>query len=92
MEDSDFPLTFRQPPGCDRQSCDIYAAMGPNAANDDFLDIYLEGTADGWVAVGFSQDMLMVGSEWYSNEECPSLCHLSVLLVVYTPHVQKRFL
>ena len=68
-EDSEFPLTFRQPAGCDRQSCDVYAAMGPNAANADFLDIYLEGTADGWVAVGFSKDTFMVCSECCSNED-----------------------
>ena len=80
MEDSEFPLTFRQPANCDRQSCDVYAAMGPNAANDDFLDIYLEGTADGWVAVGFSKDTSMVCSERCSNEDWPFLCPLIVFL------------
>ena len=69
MADSEFPLTFGQPAGCDRESCEVYAAMGPNAANPNFLDIYLEGTANGWVAVGFSKDTHMVCSDCCSNED-----------------------
>ena len=31
-----------------------------NAGNSGYLDIYLEGQADGWVAVGFSGSASMV--------------------------------
>ena len=34
--------------------------MGPNNADPTFLDIYMEGIAAGWVAVGFSDSRLMV--------------------------------
>ena len=35
--------------------------MGPNTANSQYLDVYMEGTVDGWLAVGFSLDQAMVG-------------------------------
>ena len=31
-----------------------------NDENSDFIDIHLEGTADGWVAVGFTTSKTMV--------------------------------
>ena len=36
--------------------------MGPNTANSQYLDVYMEGTVDGWLAVGFSLDQAMVGT------------------------------
>jgi hypothetical protein len=33
--------------------------MEPNKDDPRFLDIYLEGTQKGWVAVGFSYDKKM---------------------------------
>ena len=56
-----YPIVFGFPVGCTRTNCDYFVAMGPNPANDDYLDIHLEGNAQGWVAVGFSEDMRMVG-------------------------------
>jgi hypothetical protein len=40
-------------------NCSYYLAMGPNEDDPRFLDIYLEGTQKGWVAVGFSYDKKM---------------------------------
>ena len=39
--------------------------MGPNTANPQYLDVYMEGTADGWMAVGFSDDQIMVNSNCF---------------------------
>ena len=36
--------------------------MGPNTANSQYLDVYMEGTVDGWLAVGFSLDQAMVSA------------------------------
>ena len=60
MSLSQFPMTFRVPDGCDREDCTFYWAMGPNSANSNYLDIYMEGTTEGWMAVGFSDDKIMV--------------------------------
>lgn len=34
--------------------------MGPNSVNSQYLDIYMEGNANGWMAVGFSDNNQMV--------------------------------
>ena len=34
--------------------------MAPNLDDSDFLDIYMEGSIKGWIAVGFSRNKLMV--------------------------------
>ena len=41
--------------------CDVFVGIDTNVGNPDFLDIYLEGHADGWVAVGFTETPDMVG-------------------------------
>ena len=51
---------FKSPTDCDRASCTFYWAMGPNSGNSQYLDVYMEGTVDGWMAVGFSLDQSMV--------------------------------
>ena len=56
-----YPIVFGFPVGCQRSTCDYFVATGPNPANGNYLDIHLEGNAQGWVAVGFSKDMRMVG-------------------------------
>ena len=37
-----------------------YLATRVNPNNRNYLDIVLEGVADGWVAVGFSRNLIMV--------------------------------
>ena len=56
-----YPLSFGFPVGCQRQNCDYFVAMGLNPANNSYLDVQLEGNAQGWVAIGFSEDRRMVG-------------------------------
>ena len=56
-----YPIVFGFPVGCRRTNCDYFVAMGPNPLNDSYLDIHLEANALGYVAVGFSVDMRMVG-------------------------------
>ena len=34
--------------------------MGPNNEDSKYLDVYMEGTAAGWIAVGFSENQIMV--------------------------------
>ena len=58
----DYRLTFRDPPDCFISKCDIFVAIDTNAGDPAFLDIYLEGTAQGWVAVGFTDTPSMVSS------------------------------
>lgn len=55
-----FPLTFSRPEGCERRSCDYHVAMGVNEYDVNYLDIYMEANAQGWVAIGFSLDIPMV--------------------------------
>ena len=48
--------------------------MAPNENNKEFLDIYLEGSQVGWVAVGFSLNKRMVSIE--CQYACPYLLAL----------------
>ena len=56
-------MTFHNPPNCvpSKSECDVFVAIDTNAGDPDYLDIYLEGDADGWVAVGFTETANMVG-------------------------------
>ena len=53
-------MTFRNPPQCAPAECDVFIGIDTNSGNSGYLDIYLEGQADGWVAVGFSATLSMV--------------------------------
>lgn len=54
-------LTHRIPSGCDPSHCDYFLAIDTNPNNNDgLLDFTLEGTARGWLAVGFSKTPNMV--------------------------------
>ena len=56
----DYRLQILSPTGCSRASCDLFIGIDTNTGDDGFLDIYMEGTAAGWVAVGFSETPNMV--------------------------------
>ena len=56
----DYRLQFFSPEGCNISDCDLYIGIDTNTGDNDFLDIYMEGTAAGWVAVGFSATNNMV--------------------------------
>ena len=52
--------------------------MGPNTANSQYLDVYMEGTVDGWLAVGFSLDQAMVGYDIRSFSQTHTYMHTAV--------------
>ena len=56
-------MTFHNPPNCmpSAADCDVFVAIDTNTGDPDYLDIYLEGMAGGWVAVGFTETASMVG-------------------------------
>ncbi len=56
----DYRLQTLSPTSCSRASCDLFIGIDTNTGDDGFLDIYMEGTAEGWVAVGFSETPNMV--------------------------------
>ena len=56
----DYRLTFRTPPGCIVSNCTSFVGIDINTGNDGVLDIYMEGQALGWVAVGFTETPDMV--------------------------------
>ncbi len=51
------------PEGCSRADCNVFIGIDTNTGDNGFLDIYMEGTAEGWVAVGFSETASMVGTK-----------------------------
>ena len=53
-------LVFGMPEGCERSFCEYYVGMSPNPSDPTYLDVYLEGNAAGWVAIGFSLNIQMV--------------------------------
>ena len=56
----DYRLTFQDPAGCMPSECQTFIGIDTNAGNSDYLDIYMEGNSQGWVAVGFSESANMV--------------------------------
>ena len=55
-----YRLTYRIPDNCDPASCDYFLGINVNAGNSSYLDIYLSGDTDGWIAIGFSSTSSMV--------------------------------
>lgn len=60
---TEFRLILRDPPGCSPESCDIYVGIDTNPQDPAFLDFYIEGAAQAWVAVGFSESPNMVRAQ-----------------------------
>ena len=49
-------------------ACTYYSVrIGPNADNDSFVDFYLETSAKGYAAVGFSKNRNMVLSSYHTG-------------------------
>ncbi len=55
-----YRLQVLNPENCSRAECDMFIGIDTNTGDDGFLDIYMEGTAEGWLAVGFSETADMV--------------------------------
>ena len=70
----DYRLQILSPTGCSRASCDLFIGIDTNTGDNGFLDIYMEGTAEGWVAVGFSETPNMVSKYRPTTFYCMSLC------------------
>ena len=56
----EYRLTFRTPAGCNASNCTSFIGIDTNIGNPGVLDIYMEGEAQGWVAVGFTETRSMV--------------------------------
>ncbi|XP_064386737.1 putative ferric-chelate reductase 1 homolog isoform X4 [Halichondria panicea] len=59
----EYRLQILSPTGCSRADCDLFIGIDTNTGDDGFLDIYMEGTAAGWVAVGFSDSANMFNAD-----------------------------
>lgn len=57
---SDYRLLYREPSDCEPDNCDFFVGIDTNEGDMTFLDFYLVGKAEGWVAVGFSETSSMV--------------------------------
>lgn len=55
-----YRLTFRTPDGCIVSNCTTFIGIDTNTGDSGVLDIYMEGEALGWVAVGFTETRNMV--------------------------------
>ena len=51
---------FKTPDSCDVSDCTVYVGIAVNEGNSDYLDFYIEGDAEAWVAVGVSNSPSMV--------------------------------
>jgi len=50
---------YRNPPGCPADKCDILVTWTDSS---QFVDFQLTADTDGWVAIGFSDDLKMVSA------------------------------
>ena len=55
------------PENCLRQECEYFVGLGLNPSNSSYLDVYLEGNAAGWIAIGFSLNRQMVHEYCHYN-------------------------
>ena len=67
---------------------DYFFAARMNDENSDFVDIHLEGAADGWVAVGFTTSKTMVSILYLIRLQFNNFLYFSSLTVMYW-HVRK---
>ncbi|XP_064386733.1 uncharacterized protein LOC135335239 isoform X2 [Halichondria panicea] len=58
-----YGLQVVSPSGCTRVDCDLFIGIAINTGDDGFLDIYMEGSAAGWIAVGFSETADMFSAD-----------------------------
>ena len=66
---SDYTLIYRNPEGCDPSSCTTFIGIDRNQGNSDYLDVYMQGSTQGWIAVGFSETRSMVLFSKLAREE-----------------------
>ena len=56
----EYRITARIPTDCVVSECTVFVGIDTNDGESTYLDIYMEGTAQAWVAVGFSESQNMV--------------------------------
>ena len=61
-----YNLVFREPVGCEPSACDIFVGIDTNQGNSSYLDIYMQGNSQAWIAVGFTESPNMVSMKWTS--------------------------
>lgn len=74
---TNFRISRRFPKECEQSECDYFVGINTNPENDDFLDFTLEGEAEGWVAVGFSNTSSMVRRKSFSVFSSPTFMLVS---------------
>ena len=56
-------MIYRSPEGCVPSNCTTFIGIDRNQGNPDYLDIHMEGSTEGWIAVGFTENPSMVTCE-----------------------------
>ena len=79
------------------EDCLVFAGIDTNSGNQDYLDFYLSGQAESWVAVGFTPTRSMVSSISLVVSEVPRLVTCGQILWHKShghphPHSQCYFL
>ncbi|XP_064386742.1 putative ferric-chelate reductase 1 [Halichondria panicea] len=77
-----YRLQFQNPSGCGIGDCNVYVAIDTNRGNDSWLDIYMEGKAEGWVGVGFTHSAGMFEADAVA---CNRLGDKMVVLDLFNP-------
>ena len=57
---AEYRITMRLPQDCQPTECDLFIGIDTNAGDNEWLDVYMEGNAERWIAVGFSRTNDMV--------------------------------
>ena len=55
-----YRFTATNDPNCVQVTCDYFLGIRTNDNDPTYLDFVLEGSATGWIAVGFAQSPAMV--------------------------------
>ena len=61
----------------------MYVAIDTNRGNDSWLDIYMEGKAEGWVGVGFTHSAGMVSICMHHSKCCCEIHGLFEFMYMY---------
>ena len=61
---SKYRISVAVPSGCEKNvsKCTYFIGINTNSENSSYIDFTLEGSAKGWVAVGFSDTASMVSN------------------------------
>ncbi len=79
----DYRIALRTPENCVPTECDLFVGIDTNAGDSDWLDVHIQGNADTWVAVGFSEtnNMVKIGLPTHLPTYPPSPSSVSLVLM-----------